>query len=70
MGISWDTGSFRNNISQLRQLVSSRRCRRRARLTAAGRSQASDEGLPTTHAELHAAWRKKLGGTTAKMFDV
>jgi hypothetical protein len=71
VGISWDTGTFRTYLSQLRQNEFIFDAADGAvGLTAAGRSHANDEGLPTTHAELHAAWRKKLGGTVAKMFDV
>jgi hypothetical protein len=71
MGVSWDTGSFRNNISELRTAGFILDAAGGAlALTDAGRAQASDEGLPTTLAELHATWRSKLGGTTAKMFDI
>jgi hypothetical protein len=71
MSVSWDTGSFRNNISELRTAGFILDAAGGAlALTDAGRAQASDEGLPTTLAELHATWRSKLGGTTAKMFDI
>jgi hypothetical protein len=71
VGISWDTGTFRTYLSQLRanEFIFDA-ASGAVGLTAAGRSHANDEGLPTTHAELHTAWRKKLGGTVAKMFDV
>jgi hypothetical protein len=49
MGVSWDTGSFRNNISELRTagfIVDA--AGGALALTEEGRAQASDEGLPTT----------------------
>jgi hypothetical protein len=71
VGVSWDTGTFRTYLSQLRAAgFIADHADGRVSLTAGGRAQASEEGLPTTRAELHSTWLAKLGGTPARMLEV
>lgn len=70
VGVSWDTGTFRNYLSELRGAgFIADGPGTDVALTPAGRAAASDEGLPTSTAELHEAWRSKLGSTPARMLD-
>jgi hypothetical protein len=71
VGISWDTGTFRTYLSQLRAAsYIEDYADGRVALTDAGRAISSDEGLPSTRAELHRAWLSKLGGTPANMLRI
>lgn len=71
VGVSADTGTFRNYLSDLRAPgYISDGPGTNLSLTDAGRQQASDEGLPTTTAELHDVWLSKLGGTPRRMLGV
>jgi hypothetical protein len=71
VGISADTGTFRNYLSDLRSpgYITDGPGTDFA-LTDDGRAQASDEGLPRTTAELHTVWLSKLGGTPQRMLTV
>lgn len=71
VGISADTGSFRNYLSELRgpgyidDFADGS-----IGLTAAGRRQASEDGLPANLAQLHETYLRKLGATPAKMLRI
>lgn len=68
VGISANTGTFRNYLSELRSAGAIEdRPGLRLALTAKGRAVAQVPPLLPTLAELHATWASKLGGTTAKM---
>jgi hypothetical protein len=68
VGISADTGTFRNYMSDLRgQSYIVDGPGTDFALTEAGRAAASDDGLPTTRAELHDTWVSKLGATPGRM---
>lgn len=71
VGISANSGTFRNYLSQLRTpgLIEDHPDGRVA-LTAAGQSAAGTAGAPPRLADLHAHWRSKLGGTPGRMLDV
>jgi uncharacterized protein len=71
VGISADTGTFRNYLSQLRKagyIIDA--LDDMVALNAAGRAVATDEGLPQSRAELHRMWLAKLGTTPAKMLQL
>jgi hypothetical protein len=71
VGVSPSTGTFRNYLSELRSFAFINDLgTERVELTHAGRSQASEEGLPRSLEELHRTWRAKFGATPARMFDV
>lgn len=71
VGVVSDSGSFRNYLSELRApgYIEDRSDGAIA-LTAAGRLLAADEGLPTSLAELHETYLRKLGATPAKMLRI
>jgi hypothetical protein len=71
VGISANTGSFRNYLSELRGPgYIEDASNAHVALTPAGRAQASDDGLPSSLAELHETYLRKLGATPAKMLRI
>lgn len=68
VGISANTGTFRNYLSELRSAGAIEdRPGLRLALTAKGRRMGQVPPLLPTLRELHETWASKLGGTTAKM---
>lgn len=71
VGISANTGTFRNYLSDLRTVGAIEDLSDgRMRLTAHGLSMASGIQPVESLSALHDIWRKKLGSTPARMFDV
>ncbi len=71
LGISHNTGTFRNNLSQLRVAGLIEDCAdQRITRTGTARAAIPSPDRPPTLDELHDIWRGKLGGTTARMMDV
>lgn len=71
VGVSWDTGTFRTYLSELRTAgFIADGPGTNVSLTDAGRAQASDDGLPQSQRELHDAWLTKVGGTAGRMLRV
>lgn len=71
VGISSETGTWRNYLSELRkhELVEDRPGKALA-LTEGGRARAQEPDATPTRRQLHDTWKSKMGGTQGRMLDV